>query len=121
MTNKLEQKYVENIKKEYEDKTEEMTKLDEIRMLDKRVKQPALVFALVFGVIGSLILGIGMCLAMKIIGETTITMVFGIIIGLIGIAIVSINYPVYQKILASRKAKYKDAILAKTNEILNNK
>lgn len=117
----LEQKYAENIKKEYEDKSETMTKIDEIRMLDKKVKTPALAFALVFGIIGSLILGIGMCLAMKIIGDTTVTMVFGIIIGLIGIAIVAINYPLYQKILASRKAKYKDAILAKTNEVLNNK
>ncbi len=121
MTKNFEQKVAEKIKKEYEGKTEQESKLDEIRALDSKVKKPAFIFAITLGIIGSLVLGVGMCLAMQIIGKTTTCMVFGIIIGLIGIAIVAINYPLYQKILNTRKSKYKDAILAKTNEILNNK
>ena len=40
---------------------EKKTKLDELKALDKKVKNPVLVFAYAFGIIASLILGVGMC------------------------------------------------------------
>ena len=116
MTNKYEREIALNIKKSYETTTPEKTKLNELKELDHKVKTPARVFAYIFGAIGALILGTGMCLAMKIIGDL---MVLGIIIGLVGIAMVSICYPLYVKILESRKAKYKDEIISKSNELLN--
>lgn len=116
MTNKYERQIVENIKKSYEVEPESKTKLAELKELDHKVKSPARIFAYVFGTLGALILGLGMCLAMKIIGNL---MVLGIVIGIVGIVMVSICYPLYTKILDSRKAKYKDAIIAKSNELLN--
>ena len=109
--------YAEKLINEYSEK--EVTKLDELKALDSKVKRPALIFAYIFGTMGSLVLGVGMCLAMKIIGGTTPLMIVGIIVGLIGIAMVSTTYPIYAKILKSRKAKYADEIISKSNELLN--
>jgi len=95
------------------------TKVDELKALDKKVKNPARIFAYIFGVIGSLVLGTGMCLAMKIIAQTTQLMLAGIGIGLVGILMVSVNYYIYQKILNKRKKKYAEQIIEKSNEILN--
>ena len=114
-----DKKYAEKLIKEYSDNDTEVSKLDELKSLDSKVKVPALVFTYVFGTIGSLILGLGMCLAMQIIGKTIPLMIVGIVIGLVGIAMVAINYPLYQKILASRKKKYAELIISKSNELLN--
>lgn len=109
--------YAEKMIKEYSNP--QQTKLEELKSLDKKVKMPALVFAYVYGVIGSLILGVGMCLAMEIIGKTTPLMILGIAVGLVGIAMVSSTYPIYHKILSKRKSKYSKEIISKSNELLN--
>ncbi len=114
MENK-EKKYVEKVLESYQEK--EYTKLDQLKELDKKVSKPAKIFAYTFGIIGSLVLGFGMCVAMKVILEGL--MVLGIIIGLIGIFMVSINYFLYQKILSSRKNKYAKEVLDLSNELLN--
>ena len=113
MTN-VEMKSVERIRAQYTGR--ERTKLDELKELDKRAKRPATVFAYTFGTIGTLILGLGMCLAMKVIGDL---MVLGILIGLVGIALVSVNYFIYKKLLKSRKDKYSSRIFALSDELLN--
>lgn len=96
------------------------TRLDKLREMDAQVKRPANIFAYTFGIVGSLVLGTGMCLAMKIIGTgLSLAMPLGIGIGLIGIAMVSGNYFLYEKLLDKRKKKYGKEILALSNEILN--
>jgi len=92
------------------------SEVDKLRSLDSKVKVPASIFAYTFGILGALILGMGMCLAMKVIGNL---MALGIVIGIIGIFIVSINYPIYKAILKSRKAKYGKEIIALSEQILN--
>lgn len=114
--NNNEKKYVEKVLNKYTDKKE--TKLDELRNLDKKANKPASVFSSIFGAIGTLVLGFGMCIAMEVILPGY--MVFGIIVGLIGILMVSINYPIYKKILASSKTKYADQIKSLSDELLNN-
>lgn len=104
---------VEKIQNDYTEK--QTTKLDELVALDKRVKKPAQIFAYIFGTIGALILGTGMCLAMEIIGES---MIAGIAIGLVGIGMVSVNYLLYKKLLKQSKDKHADKVLALSNEIL---
>lgn len=113
MTN-CEVKSIEKIRSRYEKK--EMGKLDELKALDKRVKRPAETFAYIFGGVGALTLGTGMCLAMKVIGNM---MIPGIVIGLMGIAMVSATYSLYKKILKSRRNKYAKQIFALTDELLN--
>ena len=67
----------------------------------------------------SLVLGLGMCLSMNVIGDGIFT-VLGIIIGIIGIIGVSTNYFSYKKILANSKAKYAQDIIRLANEIAEN-
>ena len=85
-----EQEEIRNIRKKYAapEKTED--KMAQLRRLDAMVTQKATVVSLVFGVIGALILGTGMSLAMTEIGEIlglqgTTAMLVGILIGIIGI------------------------------------
>ncbi len=113
----MESKYVEKLIKEYSEK--EFTELNELKALDKKVKTPPIIFAYIFGICGSLILGLGMCLAMKVIGNTTPLMIVGIVIGIIGIILISINYPIFKKMLKNRKDKYSEEIISKSNKILN--
>ncbi|MBR1983672.1 MAG: dihydropteridine reductase [Clostridia bacterium] len=110
---------IEKIRVGYVEK--EVTKYDQLKDLDKKVKRPAKVFAYVFGSISALVLGTGMSLAMKVIGTTlTFAMPLGIGVGLVGILLTSINYPMYKKILKSRKNKYSEQILELSDSILNN-
>ena len=113
------EKIVKEIKAFYTEK--EVTKTDELIKLNNRVSLPAYIFAYSFGVVASLILGLGMCLAMQVIGSGIPLMVLGIVIGVIGIAMVSVNYPIFRGILNSRKKKYASQIIALSDEILGSK
>jgi hypothetical protein len=107
--------YAEAIVNEYSKK--ETSKVMALKKLDNKVKLFPRIFTYTFGVISSLVLGVGMCLAMRVIGEGEIMFVLGIIIGLIGIVGVSINYPIYKKILNFRKEKYAFDIIELAKEI----
>ena len=112
---KRKKKYVEKTLKNYNGKP--ITKLDELRNLDKEARRGPTVFAYVFGTLGSLVLGFGMCVAMQVILKDL--MIAGIIIGLMGIAMVGSNYYIYKKMLTNSKSKYKDRIAKLSNELLN--
>lgn len=111
-----QERIVKEIKESYEEK--KTTKLDTLIALNNRVSLPAYIFAYSFGVIASLILGLGMCLAMQVIGSGVPLMVVGIIIGVIGIVMVCINYPIFTSILKARKKKYAEQIIALSDELL---
>ena len=103
--------YAEQIANEYSEK--ETSKVKQLKRLDASVKNPASIFAFTFGIICSLILGTGMCLAMSVIGGGSPLMIaLGVIVGCVGIAGVSVNYHIYKRILEFRKKKYKSDILA---------
>ena len=112
---KEQREYVESVVKSYQEK--EFTKLDELKRLDSKVKLPAEIFAYVFGSIGALLLGLGMCIAMGVILAELF--ILGIVIGLVGIVMVTVNYFIYQKILKSRKEKYAEEVLSLSKELLN--
>lgn len=111
------EKIVKEIKEGYEPKSK--TKYDELIALNRKVELPAYIFAYAFGVIGALILGVGMCLAMQVIGTGVPLMVLGIVVGIIGIALVSVNYPIFLAIMKSRKKKYAEKVIALSQELLN--
>ena len=107
--------YAENIANEYSKKDD--TKVIQLKKLDRLAKLPSEIFAYSFGIIGALILGVGMCLSMKVIGSGNVAFICGIIIGIIGIIMVSINYPIYLKIRNKGKAKYANDIMQLAKEI----
>lgn len=118
--NRNDQEFVvQKIRTQYTEKQD--TQLDELKALDAKVKRPATVFAYVFGCISAIIMGSGMSLIMTDIGETiglTETMVPGIIIGVVGMLMALITYPIYKKILASRRKKYAGKILELSEKIM---
>lgn len=120
--NRNDQEYlVQKIRTQYTEK--EHTQLDELKALDTKVKKPANVFAFAFGSISAIIMGSGMSFVMTDIGKTlgiANPMVPGIIIGVIGMFMAIINYPIYNKILSSRKKKYADRIFKLSEKIMDN-
>ena len=104
----------ERLREEYTQKPK--TGLEEAKKLDQKCKLPAYIFAYTFGIIGALVLGVGMCLAMEVIASGPAMIALGIIIGIIGIVMVSINYPIYNKILKARKEKYASSIILALNK-----
>ena len=119
--NKNDQQFMaQKIRTQYMEKTP--SELDELRELDAKVKRPANIFGYAFGSISAIVMGAGMSLVMTDIGADigiTNALVPGIIIGIVGMVMALINYPIYKKILASRKNKYGAEILALSDKIMN--
>ena len=108
--------YAEQIANEYSPK--QTSKVVALKKLDAKAKNPANIFAFTFGVISSLVLGTGMCLAMGVLGAgTPLMMGIGIGVGLLGIAGAVVNYPIYKKILTNSKNKYASDIIRLAKEI----
>lgn len=108
--------YAEQLANEYAPKN--TSKVVALRKLDRKAKLPANIFAYTFGIVFSLVFGVGMCLCMKVIGDgTTAAMIAGIIIGVFGMVGVGINYPIYKKLLENGKKKYAFEIIQLAKEI----
>ena len=122
MNQKEKEFIVQKIRTQYTEK--EHTQLDALKELDAKVKRPANVFAYIFGSISAIIMGSGMSLVMTDIGSTIgveDNIVFGIVIGILGMLMAIINYPIYKKLLASRRKKYADQIMKLSEKIMNSK
>lgn len=119
--NKNEQgSLVQKIRTQYTE--QEHTKLDALRALDRRVKAPVTAFAYSFGIVGALMLGSGMSLIMTDIGEAlglAGSMLPGLVIGLAGMAMAIANYPIYRGMMARRRRKYAEEVLALSDELVN--
>lgn len=112
----LDTVYAERIASEYDQKP--TSKLIALKKLDRKAKLPANIFAYTFGVLGALVLGVGMCLCMGVIGKTmSMAMPLGVVIGVVGIAMVSANYFIYKKLLNAGKKKYAFEIMELAKEI----
>lgn len=112
-TNKI---YAESIVNEYSKK--EDSKVVRLKKLDRMVKNPANIFVFTFGIISALLLGVGMCLTMRVIGNgSTAQFVIGIIVGILGIVGIGANFPIYKYILKCRKEKYAEDIIELAKEI----
>ena len=109
---------VEKIRSQYMET--EHTELDELKALDARAKRPANVFGYAYGSIGAIVMGAGMSLIMTDIGTKiglTAILVPGIAVGVAGLAMSCTTYPIYKKILNTRKKKYAHQILELSDRI----
>ena len=113
--NHLDKVYAESVAKDYMPK--ETNKVRQLKKLDEKAKKPAYITALSVGVVGALLLGIGMCFSMEILGSGLVAMVFGVVLGVLGIAICIVNYPLYLKLLKKGKEKYAYEIIELAKEI----
>lgn len=108
--------YAESIANEYAPK--DTSKVVALRKLDRKAKSKANIFAYSFGVVMTLVLGVGMCLSMHVVGDGSLFMMGGgILLGILGLAGVGVNYPIYKKLLQSGKDKYAFEIMQLAREI----
>ena len=107
--------YAESIAKDYAPK--DNSKIVALKKLDTKAKLPATIFTYTFGIIASLVAGLGMCLAMQVIGSGTAMLVLGIILGLLGFACCGFTYPIYKKLLKKGMEKYAFEIIELAREI----
>ena len=99
----------------------EHTDLDDLKALDAKVKKPAKVFGYTYGSIGAIVMGTGMSLVMTEIGTIlgmAETLIPGIVTGFAGLVMALTAYPIYKRILASRKKKYAPQIMELSERIM---
>jgi len=108
--------YAEQIANEYAPK--DTSKVIALRKLDAKVKRPAGIFTYTLGIISALVFGVGMCLSMGQIGAgIPYALPIGIAVGVVGMIGMSINYPIYRRILDTRKKKYAFEVVELAKEI----
>ena len=118
-----EQAELKRIREKYTAPTEAEDKMARLRRLDASVTNTAQAVALMFGIIGALILGFGMSLCMTDLGEILgsprdMAMVIGIIVGVVGGILASLAYPIYNAIVKAKRKKLAPEIIRLTDELM---
>lgn len=109
---------IKKIRNKYLAPDEREDKMAQLLRLDASVTKKGTLISLIFGIIGSLVLGIGMCLAMDVL-SIPYGMPIGIAVGIIGIACIIVAYPLYTRITEKEKARLAPEILRLTDELMN--
>lgn len=118
-----EQAEIKSIREKYRTQTEEEDKMARLRRLDASVTQTAEAVSLVFGIVGTLILGFGMSLVMSDLGvkmnlDALSATVIGVISGIIGGILAGLAYPVYNYIVREKRKKIAPEIIRLTDELM---
>lgn len=114
----VQQQEIESIRKKYLPREE--NKMERLRSLHQSASRKAQSWAIALGVIGALIMGSGMSLAMTELGARMgeLAMVLGIAIGIVGMILVALAYPVYNHVLRKERQRIAPEILRLTDELL---
>lgn len=92
-------------------------KMEQLRRLDASATRPGRVAALTLGIVGSLLLGIGMCCCM-VWGDSIVVFVIGIVVGVAGIVGASLAYPMYTRMTKRQREKIAPEVLKLTEELM---
>lgn len=113
-----QQKEIEAIRKKYLPQEED--KMEQLRRLHAIPTQKAQAASLIVGVVGALIMGTGMSLAMTDIAAAfgSLAMVIGIAVGIVGMVLVALAYPLYNRILKKQRKKIAPEILRLSDMLL---
>ena len=104
---------IERIRRKYMPK--EADELAELKRMDAEVTRPGTTVAIALGIVGTLIFGAGMSMALV---WTETMLVPGILIGIVGFAMLGIAYPVYAKITAKQREKLAPQILELSERLM---
>lgn len=118
-----DQDEIRRIREKYTPRTEKEDKMERLRRLDASVSKKAQAVSLVIGVIGALILGCGMSLAMTelyaALGMSAgVAMAVGIPIGIVGIILVALAYPAYTLVTRRERERIAPEVLRLTEELM---
>lgn len=109
-----QQEEVKRIREKYAPAREE-DKLERLRRLDRAATRPGTAAALVVGIAGTLVMGLGMCCTM-VWSETLFFP--GIAIGVVGITGICAAYPLYLRVTKRQRDKLAPEILRLTEELI---
>lgn len=107
-----QQEEIKKIREKYLPREE--NKMEQLRRLDECATRPGTVAALLVGILGTLLLGVGMCCTMVWAQALFIP---GILIGLTGILGISAAYPLYSQITKKQRKKLAPEIMRLTDEL----
>ncbi len=98
----------------------EPDKMAQLRALDESVGKKATMLSILIGVVGTLLLGLGMSLAMSDFGAALGAAAFplGVGIGVVGLAILACAWPVYNRVVKQEREKIAPEILRLTDELM---
>jgi uncharacterized oligopeptide transporter (OPT) family protein len=116
-----QQQEIEHIRSKYLPKQED--KMERLRRLHKSASKKARLWAITIGIIGTLILGTGMSLAMTNLGtmlgiQTAQAMLIGVAVGIGCMVLIALAYPVYNRILKKERQRIAPEILQLTDDLL---
>ena len=110
-----ERKEIESIRNSYLSQTSSSKgKLETLRKLDNKVKNTPNTIALIVGIVGILIFGLGMTMVLE-----WKLLLWGIIVGIIGFVTMILAYPIFKFTFKMLKDKYSSQILSLSEELLN--
>lgn len=99
----------------------EESKYDELKRLDNTVQNSGIIEALSAGIGGTLVFGLGLCLAMKVLGSGVFIVGLGVAVGILGVVMMLCAYPLYRKIFAKTKTAIAPRILELAAELSGEK
>lgn len=108
-----EQDEVRRIREKYV--TGEESKMDKLRRMDKQVTKKGTLCAVIMGVIGTLIMGVGMTFVLELQSSFFVP---GIIIGIVGMGFMAVALPVYNLVTQKEREKIAPEILRLTEELM---
>ena len=93
----------------------EESKMDKLRRMDKQVTKKGTLCAVIVGVVGTLIMGVGMTFVLKLQSSFFVP---GIIIGIVGMGFMAVALPVYNLVTQKEREKIAPEILRLTEELM---
>ena len=109
-----ERREIEGIRNKYLPAGERQQKLERLKMLDRKVKRPAVLLAAVLGVCGTLLFGLGLSMVLE-----WAMYLWGSLVSLAGAVLAVVAVPLYRRVYGRRKKKYAEEILRLSSELLN--
>lgn len=116
-----EQEEIRKIREKYLPREERESKLEQLRRLDAGVTKKGTIWALVVGVLSSLILGIGMCCCMvwaDVVWNGVRLFWIGIPVGILGMIGMGLAYPLYRRVTEAERKRVAPEILRLTEELM---
>lgn len=107
-----DQNEIKKIRQKYLPREETTDKMELLRKLDKSAETPGVIVSLILGIMGTLLLGVGMCCVL-----VWTKYLLGVIVGVVGIITLSFAYPAYKKITKRRRELVAPEILRLTDEL----
>lgn len=108
-----EKKQIESIRCEYLGEGKTLSPFEKLKKLNAKVKDTATIVALIFGIVGCLVFGLGLTMVL----EWQIW-IWGVVLMTVGTIPMLIAYPAYNLTLSRGKKKYGKEILELTEELL---